>query len=237
MDYDLELILLSGMPVIVEGIIIKPYTLREIVQMGYAQYLKYLGIFLLCLDDIFEDEIPPKFQELKPFDILLNSGPTSLFEEFIASIRFMTRMESVEYDLRTQLVYVGDGVIDRNNWDSICQIVQWANYIKSNPREEYHPANQEAAEFIKKVKRLKKKKPPKKEISNLASIVSGLVWKSSNINLLNVWDLTMYQLFDGLHRHQLIDNYHHLLTGIYSGSIDPKNINVEQEHWAKIIKS
>jgi len=65
-------------------------------------------------------------------------------------------------------------------------------------------------------------------------MISGLGWKANNINIFDVWDLTVYQLYDGLNRLKIIDDYQFTLSGIYAGTIDSGKINLKDINWMKI---
>ncbi len=76
--------------------------------------------------------------------------------------------------------------------------------------------------MIELINRNKRDRPSRKTATNLQSIVSGIAWKSGSINLLNITDLTIYQIYDGYYRLHTIDDCNHTFTGIYSGAIDSK---------------
>ncbi len=108
---------------------------------------------------------------------------------------------------------------------------------KKELKEEYNPANEEARKIIEKIKENKKNAPKPKELITLSSMISGLGWKANNINIFNVWDLTVYQLYDGLNRLKIIDDYQFTLSGIYAGTIDSGKINLKDINWMKINES
>jgi len=232
-DLSTELKLLKGSSFFVNEIEIKPLTLKEIVDIGYMKYQQYLNVYILDLEDILLD-IPEEFNEIKIFDLLLNSGIDDLLENLLSSIYFFFKPKNIKV-IENEII-LDDNIINRDNWDSICEIIKIQNCVKKAEKEEYNPANEKAREIIEKIKALKKSIPQRESIT-LASMISGIAWKSHNINIINIWDITMYQLYDALNRLNLIDDYNFTLSGLYAGTIDGTKIDMKKINWMKIIKN
>lgn len=232
-----ELKLLSGTEFTINSIVIKPLTLREIVQIGYFNYLRSLEFFVLELDDLVENV--PANVDISVFELLLCSGIEDLTKSFIKALTVFLRTKNIKINDEQRLATLDNTkILSKHNWQDICKIIQLQNVIKRNKKSEddYHPANEKAKKLIEKIKKIKKEVPTPKEKVNLVSIISGLAWKAPNINILNIWDLTIYQLYNALTRLELIDTYQHTLNGIYAGTIEAKKIDLQKIHWAKIIK-
>jgi len=228
---DDELRLLKGSSFFVDEIEIKPFTIGEIVEIGYEKYLINLNIFILEVND-FILEIPEEYKEINIFDLLLNSGQKELLEVFLNGIDFFLKPKQM--NVSNNEIIIDNKKINRNNWDDIRQIIKTQNRVKKNEKEEYNPANEEARRIIERIKALKKENP-QKELVTLSSIISGVAYKSNNINILNIWNLTIFQLYDALDRLSLIDNYKFTLSGIYAGTVDGKKINMKDINWVKIL--
>lgn len=236
---DDELRLLKGSSFFVDQIEIKPFTLGEIVEIGYEKYQQLLNIFVIEVEDILK-EIPEELEDITVFDLFLRSGSQELFEGFISAISLFLRIENKnEFSIDDEVnnILIGENkIINKYNWTKICDIIQMQNCVKRQKEEEYNPANEAARAIIEKIKENKKNAQKKKELVTLSSMISGISWKSNNINTFNVWDLTIYKLYDGLNRLELIDNYQFTLTGVYSGTVDSKKINFKQINWMKTLK-
>ncbi len=63
------------------------------------------------------------------------------------------------------------------------------------------------------------------------SIVSAVSTKSNSINKLNVWDLTLHQLYDEFDRLQIIDGYNTSLAAMMQGA-EIKDL----KHWASKVE-
>ena len=234
---DDELRLLKGSSFFVDGIEIKPFTIGEIVEIGHEKYQQMMNIFALEIEDVIKD-IPEELNDIAIFDLFLKSGLQELFEGFIGAIGLFLRIENInEFGIDEEFNVVLDKkkIINRENWDSICKIIQMQNCVKRE-KEDYNPANEQARKIIEKIKALKRENPIKESIT-FPSMISGIANKSNNLNILNIWDLTIYQLYDALNRLNLIDNYQFTLNGIYAGTVNGKEINMKDINWMNIIKN
>ena len=118
----------------------------------------------------------------------------------------------------------------------IRKLVRIANNIAEQEKEEeYIPGNDKARQFIEEQKRRKamvaKLKKPK---INLRSIISAVGWKHRAFGIIN--QLSIYQLYDGYYREQVIDNYKYTMSGIYAGTVDSSKIKLDEINWANINK-
>ena len=234
---DDELRLLKGSSFFMDGIEIKPFTISEIVEIGYEKYHQTMNIFALEVEDIIKD-IPEELKNITIFDLFLKSGSQELFEGFISAISLFLRIENInEFSINNEynIVVNKNKTINRENWNKICKIIQMQNCVKRE-KEDYNPANEQARKIIEKIKALKRENPIKESIT-FPSMISGIANKSNNLNILNIWDLTIYQLYDALNRLNLIDNYQFTLNGIYAGTVNGKEINMKDINWMNIIKN
>lgn len=127
------------------------------------------------------------------------------------------------------------GRIDVGNFELVQSVIKLANHIKLPQGPEFNPANSRAKDMIERIVKARRTKPRTKETMNLHSIVSGLAWRSPDISLATVFDLTIYQLYDGFFRLENIDNYQFTLSGIYAGTVDGSQVNFANIHWTKIM--
>jgi len=234
---DDELRLLKGSSFFMDGIEIKPFTISEIVEIGYEKYHQTMNIFVLEVEDIIKD-IPEELNDITTFDLFLKSGLQELFEGFIGAIGLFLRIENTNsfgIDEECNIVLDKEKKINSENWNKICKIIKMQNCVKRE-KEDYNPANEQARKIIEKIKALKRENPIKESIT-FPSMISGIANKSNNLNILNIWDLTIYQLYDALNRLNLIDNYQFTLNGIYAGTVNGKEINMKDINWMNIIKN
>lgn len=106
-DLDLKLHLLNAMPINVENLEVKPYTLEEITEYGYTKYMRNLQWILLSVEDfinsIDEDEkrieLEKVKENLKPFDFYIRLGGVDFQNILIEGLKMILKTEDVRvYD-------------------------------------------------------------------------------------------------------------------------------------------
>ena len=235
----LEIKLLKGSTVIIDGIKIQPLTLEEIVEdIDLDEYYKLLGI--LAIDKIRLKDMPKEvLNEFETFDIFLSdqSLMTSLlafFKTFLKhdDVFFMPESQNIEIRYEDNLAR-----ITRYNYDKITRILRKMYCVQFQKEDEYNPHNDKARELIEKIKKknaeLARLKSKQGEDVNIISIISGVAWKSTNTNIFDVFNLTVFQLYDAFYRLEIVDNYNNTMTGLYAGTVDAKKTNMKQLTWAK----
>lgn len=180
--------LLSPEPVYIEhvGGIISP-TLKDISLIGIQTYQYYVSL-LLMENDVFE-ALPQN---------------TELATLFQLTLSFFFR-EAVTYSASDNcfIVYADDkavGVISKDNFSSITDLICQRISMKSKQTEELSKVkSQKAMEIMKKLQkgRAAKAKQTKADRNlELGNIISAVANKSQSLNILNIWDLTVFQLWD-----------------------------------------
>lgn len=235
---DISLRLIANIPISIENVSgIQSPKLSSIISLGYQRYNESLSSLLLDKNRIEE------FKDVEGSSFIL----TCLYflqdeyfrNTFKTGIRLMTGYDvHLKEDSENPVLSLNDQCfLNEDNFNTFQKVVRLANKVEINEKEEeFEAGNSKAREMIEKIKRGKKNKPEKKPIVNLHSLISGLSWKStSGINITNIFDLTIYQLYDGYHRVEKIEHYNNTVTGIYTGNIDAKKINMNDLNWAKII--
>lgn len=236
-DKDLELKLLAGIPIEIVnvGYLYVP-TMLEIAKLGDSVYNQYLSALLFNKSSI--EEI--KGEEIDEFDLLFTVcyQNVEFGNIFFDAIKFYFKEEiQLGSDDSGFFFYFENNNrrIDKSNFAEIQRIIKKANYIKVDKTPEYKAGNSKAQEMIDLIEKNKKNKPQKKETMNLNSITSGLAWKSNGINIREIFELTIFQIYNGFFTTENIDNYSHTFTGIYTGNIKSEGIDFEKIHWAKVL--
>lgn len=235
-DESIELKFLLGQAVNYNGINISSPSLKNVVSVGYDKYNHALSSLL------FDKDRFPDLKNLKEtnFDLVIyffaqdSSFRSAL--ELGSQLIFNENEISLEAVENVPCLKVGDNFITSEMFADVQKLIKHANKVsEKTEQEEFNPANSKAKEFIDKIMGDRAKKPQKKPVSNLHSLISGLSWKSPNISILEIDKLTIYQLYDGYYRMENIDHYNSIMTGIYSGNIDSTKIKIQDNTWTKII--
>jgi hypothetical protein len=233
-DESISLKLLLGQPVNVKGVNIYSPILNEIVSVGYDTY--NYGLSSLLFDkNLFED-----LKEIKESNFNLMVHFFVKDESFRNSVEIGSRLIFKE-EIKVEIIdnrpcfVLGDYTINQSSLDDIQRLIKIANRVPDKkPEDEFNPGNSKAREIMEKILKDRAKRPPKKPFTNLHSIISGLSWKS-NLDILKIGNLTIYQVYDGFYRMENIDHYNGILTGIYTGNIDSSKIKLQESAWTKII--
>ena len=132
-------------------------------------------------------------------------------------------------------------VIHRDNFDDFVEVVKLQNYLKK-PEKEYkpNPVDEQAKKLMEQMEENRKKVEAKKRAQNnsnddnaidISDIISAVSSKSYSINKFNIWDFTLYQLYDEYTRLELIDNYDFSIRAMMAG-VDIKD---GLKHWSSRI--
>lgn len=198
--------------------------------------IKSLGLFL-NEDYIFTDK---GFfickSDVNKYKILTEKLKSFILSNNIKSEKDLSNLDKETSEQHRQIMNELNNIksIDKGNFNNIITIIKIQNCIKEEEEEKYNPANDMAKKFIEKFKKNKADAPKPKKEYGLYEIISSISWKTY-IGI-DVWELTIYQLYDAFNRVNIIDNYTNIIHGIYSGNIDSKKINSKEINWFKKIK-
>lgn len=240
---DLDLKLLMGSSVYANHIPVRPKTLREIVEIGYTEHMSRLR--LLCLDrrEIVSDEFIEQFDKVPIYAIWQTFGNEDMQEKYIRSLEYFLDLRYSGIDVideeKIVLVFNDEVIVDRDTYNEIIYTIKKQNaYTESvdDKLKESTATTDKAKKILEKLHKNKKKVEEikkKDDTSNATkidfySIISSVSTKSSNISKFNIWDLTLYQLYDEFERLQILDSYNTSILAMVQGAkID------DLEHWAK----
>lgn len=179
---DLDLALMCGGPLAVDGAKIYPFTVREIADMGYTNYVLHLSIatssleqflkMIFATDDV--SEIIQQVGDIKPiefaFDSVIATGNTFVAETYLESFRVLLKDKNLQLNIdeksfESRIPTSEDGSeyevkykITVDNIDIFVSLLKSINYIKSqNEADDMIPASKKAAELIAKLKKAKEK--------------------------------------------------------------------------------
>jgi hypothetical protein len=230
---DIELKLLHGLPISFEGLNISSPSIIDIVDSGYSSYNRALSSLLFDKDKIAQ--LRSMKQSNLDFIIYFFEKDEEFRDSFLLGTKLIFNESAfVEMSNDAPLFFIGKKQITDQILDPIQRLIKFANKVADkNGEEEFNPANSKAEEFIKKIMGERAKKPQKKPVNNLHSLVSALAWKH-DLSVLN-GKLTIYQFYDGYFRLENIDHYNNIMTGIFSGNIDSKKMKINENSWTKIL--
>ena len=187
---------------IAEGLHVRQPTLDDIRQpdVGSVRYQSYLSLLCMTAKDILAnglDGLPQSLLEhLHSFDLMVSIG--DLREAFAEALRFFVR-ERICFDedascFRTD----GGAVIDRSNYERVRNVILTVSCIKPPEPEAPKFTSERARKIFEKIKagREKAAKSAQNRDLSLDNVISKLSSRHPSYNLLNIWGLTVWQLFD-----------------------------------------
>jgi len=221
-----KLRLLANLPLYVDKIPIYSPLLREIAEIGFEKY----GIILTCgtiVKDILIDA--EKLGITNNYDALIfaiNQNKES-FGTFLYSLFFFTKIEFGAKLIDNDLVFVKDDIVlDRNNYDLLVTSIKLANKLEVENTEELDEFDRRVMEAEKKLKELQNNNNSSEKLT-FADLISCVAnFDGNGLNIINIWDLNVYQFYEQLQRGQLKEQYRWNLKLLLAGA-KPDNIKTE----------
>jgi hypothetical protein len=236
MHIDLSLKMQAGMAVEAGSILVRPKTLREIVSNGYSDYNNKLGTISLNVSDLVKgiENVDSVEEGATVFDLVFGSGDASLIAQFVLALAYFLDEDTYRFDDELGLVFGESGkVVNHENYNELADLIRYQNCVKMPKADSYNPKDEKARQIIEKLKKgkeqVEKAKQKKGSGDNIdfESVVSAVSTKSNSINKLNVWDLTIYQLYDEFKRLEMITGYDTSILAMLNGA-DIKDL----KHWS-----
>lgn len=204
--------LLSPHPVQLQGVggIVSP-RLRDISAIGINTYHSYLSYLLMepqmyfsmtGQTELYEQLTEEEKCRLTMFDLLpLNGHLAAALEQ---TFNFFIQ-ENVSYSPEHQCFLIRKdtatiGSITAENHPLICDAICQRNYI--NHQSAPDPSKAKGKKTLEIMQKLQQGREQKSHTSKadqnmeLGNIISAVAGRSQSLNLLNIWDLTVFQLWD-----------------------------------------
>lgn len=209
------------------GGIISPL-LKDIAEITCDRYVMYLNLLSLTPGTYYRirgrqaeyETLPAEEQSrLSIYDLIL-SDPALLpaAEEalnffFVETVRFEEAYQTFfTYDGTTD--HEGNllptGAIHKNLYEEICDVILLRNYLKPRPAFPQKSAGKRALTILKKLEqgRAEQKGGTPDARMELGNIISAVANRHPGLNIQNIWDITVYQLWDAFYRlcsNQILD--------------------------------
>lgn len=243
--------LLSSEPVRIKNVggIVSP-RLRDISAIGYDTYEAYQKLLLMDLKKYFS-----AIGREEDYDLLSTDEKSNLnlFDLWIAnehSIELLKKVlnffieEDVIYSRQNRCFVTRNetgnvGVITKESYPQVCDFICQRICIQSNREEDLSKVkNKKALEIAKKLQkgRAENKKQAKADKNmDLGNIISAVANKSLSLNILNIWDLTVYQLWDCFSR--LSNNAIYDIQAMTVATWGNKDNHFDATAWYKTLES
>ncbi len=204
--------LLSTEPIKIQNIgsIASP-RLRDIASLGYHNYQYYLSVLLLnaktYLSSIngsteYGSVSDEELTCINIFDLLTSNEQSRLLLKNV--LNFFIK-EDVEYSPGHNAFLIKNngrqtGAVTRETYPQICDLICRLNCVKPNAEEDLSKTkSKKALEIMKKLQKGRAEKAKRTKADRnmeLGNIISAVANKSQSLNIINIWDLTVFQLWD-----------------------------------------
>jgi hypothetical protein len=237
--------LMSGSPIPVEklGIIIRQPKLFEIAAIGeesFYRYLSFLKITKKHVLDSLSDRDAKIFinskNEFEVLNIIISSDP--YLENGIKTILnlIIEDFEFIKFNESFMLLKLHSGhqaIINEESFLVIKDIIYQIFNLNSKEKEDYNPINDAAAAIAEKLKKAKEKlnqEKGKKGESILSNFISILAVGLNSLNMDDILNLTIYQVFNIMERFGMYSQYQTQIQALMQGAED-----IELVDWLKSI--
>ncbi len=227
---ELDLLSPAPYPLARVGHVIAP-TLRQVAALGYETYNAYLSLLSLHAEQLFAASgLPdPGGGQRVPYADR-ESGAT---RAFMRCLSFFLVEDAVFSQAHSALLCMAEGhpvgIIHEANYEDVCDCILQRNHVDSAQPNRKQFRNDKAREIYEKLQRAKKKSPQqakeKQADASLPNLISALCVQHNSINMCNVWDLTVYQLYDQFLRQSYLNqvNIHAMNYAGWGGEFDPND--------------
>lgn len=218
--------LISPVPFTIQNVgSLKPYTLRDIAKLTYRVYSTYIALLNISPKDYCTKANPdltawyeglPEDQrsQLDMYDIAVSSS--DMQRSFSAILDFFFLETVIYHPTKDAFLLLGDesvvtGMINKSNYTEICSIILQFNHIQA--RDDVNLSKVKNQKGLKRYLEMQKQKenhrvkPRSDSNLDLGNIISSVCAMHNSINYTNVWDMTIYQLWDTFVRLRNLDVY------------------------------
>lgn len=205
--------LISGADINIDGIgVLHQPTLDEIRKLGYGKYTIYINTLLMDIDNYFritnvsKDIIEITKSQVVMFDLLfLDDKGRVLLQD---ALSFFIK-EQIIADVRNQVFVLFNedgsktGEINRDNYNTIQSMIKQINFIVEEPTTSQECQDPKIKAILEKFEQGRKamaKSKKQNQDMNLTNILAAVSTFHNSYNLINIWSLTVFQLYDQFFR-------------------------------------
>lgn len=177
--------------------------LKDIKNIGYNTYQDYLSILLIDKDSLIKSlgiEVSDEVNDI-PLYAIIGAIP-GLRESYVNSLSFFTAPED-RISWRRNRFEINGIFASTEILEDIAAIVAKISNIEKDTSSQHVFASEKARKIWEKCQKGKQElSKTKKEDVNLAipNVISSVSASNSGYTLLNIWELTVYQLYDQFSR-------------------------------------
>ncbi|GMX64387.1 hypothetical protein Elgi_36560 [Paenibacillus elgii] len=235
---EIKLRTIANLPTIINSMTIYPLSLKEIIDHGYYLYNRALNLISVkrnqLIDEEYANQIP---DEITTADIIYHSGNEQLIAQFEDSLKLFLKTNDIIYDYYSGLI-INNKAINADVFNEMIRVILIQNCFVASEEDAFNPLNERAKKIREKMLENKKKiqelnSDSSDEGLTLSDLISIVCSNANGINILNVFDLNMFQFNDQFNRMKMLDEYEINIQALLHGA-DSKEIQLK--HWMSKIK-
>ncbi len=242
-----------GIPVFLEDVCaIYPATLREIAEVGYSNFQKYLGLLTMekpAKFDNMDKELGQMFRDMTDFQYFLSL--TLLDPTLISTIQQAFKFfihEDIIFLMEPPQIMVGPKeekhIIDEHNFYDFQRILKRMYFIEQDGEEiiieesddpKVRQLKMKMKENREKVRRAKANKAAREKSDlKFSDLIGSVTLNNCNLNMKNIQDITYYAFHDQLKRMGWRDAFNINHQAALAGAKMKKD---ELKHWIRTISN
>ena len=237
--------LLLGKPLVLGNLTVRHPKISDVIELGESFVFSAINIFTLKPSDLMVElyDSGIDYRNTKPYDVfILLCGETldrgddgeirwNRDSQVSKQLGWLTGIEDFMLSSDGENLFLTSpstgAKIDIGVYTQIRKYFMDMN--NRSEKETYNPGNDTTMKFLIEQERKKRKREEKRgHISYLAPQISSLVWASGR-SFEDVYNLYLYQFFDGLLRINKIKSYDNVCFGYYAGNIETSSFNKVKE--------
>ncbi len=237
--------LLLGKPLVLGNLTVRHPKISDVIELGESFVFSAINIFTLKPSDLMVElyDSGIDYRNTKPYDVfILLCGETldrgddgeirwNRDSQVSKQLGWLTGIEDFMLSSDGENLFLTSpstgAKIDIGVYAQIRKYFMDMN--NRSEKETYNPGNDTTMKFLIEQERKKRKREEKRgHKSYLAPQISSLVWASGR-SFEDVYNLYLYQFFDGLLRINKIKSYDNVCFGYYAGNIETSSFNKVKE--------
>lgn len=237
--------LLLGKPLVLGNLTVRHPKISDVIELGESFVFSAINIFTLKPSDLMVElyDSGIDYRSTKPYDVfILLCGETldrgddgeirwNRDSQISKQLGWLTGVEDFMLSSDGENLFLTSpstgAKIDIGVYTQIRKYFMDMN--GRSEKEEYNPGNETTMKFLIEQERKKRKREARRgHKSYLAPQISSLVWASGR-TFEDVYNLYLYQFFDGILRINKIKSYDNVCFGYYAGNIDSSSFNKVKE--------
>ena len=237
--------LLLGKPLVLGNLTVRHPKISDVIELGESFVFSAINIFTLKPSDLMVElyDSGIDYRNVKPYDVfILLCGETldrgddgeirwNRDSQVSKQLGWLTGIEDFMLSSDGENLFLASpstgAKIDIGVYTQIRKYFMDMN--NRSEKETYNPGNDTTMKFLIEQERKKRKREERRgHKSYLAPQISSLVWASGR-SFEDVYNLYLYQFFDGLLRINKIKSYDNVCFGYYAGNIETSSFNKIKE--------